>query len=81
VALIISGHTQALLYDNLGGVVLQVEPGLCILDHRSHAYMEVWALSIEYDLKALLPHGVSLIAKREERDWQHSGVSKATPTQ
>jgi hypothetical protein len=48
--------------------VLQVKRVLCILGHRSHAYMEVWALGDGYDLKALLPHGVSQIASQEERD-------------
>jgi hypothetical protein len=79
--LIISIHTHALLYDNLGGLVLQVERGLCILGHCSHACMEVQALGIRYGLKALLPHRVSLIAKQEERDWHRGGVSKAAPTQ
>jgi hypothetical protein len=67
VALVISGDTQALLYANLGDVVLQVERGLCILGHCSHALVEVWALGVRYSLKALLPHGVSLIVKQRAK--------------
>jgi hypothetical protein len=62
VALVISGHTQALLDDSPGGDVLHVEQVLCILSHHSHAHMEERALGVRYGLKALLPHGVSLIA-------------------
>jgi hypothetical protein len=60
--------------------VLQVERGLCILGHHSHAYVEVRALRVGHGLKALLPHRVSLIAKREERDRHRGGVSKVAPT-
>jgi hypothetical protein len=32
-------------------------------------------------LKVLLPHRVSPIVNRKERDWHRGGVSKVTPTQ
>jgi hypothetical protein len=81
VALFISCHTQALLDDSPGSGVLQVERVLSILGHCSHAYVEVKTLRIGYGLKALLPHGVSLVVNRKERDWHRGGVTKATPTQ
>jgi hypothetical protein len=81
VVLFISGHTQTLLDNNHGSVVLQVEWVLHILGHNSHAGVEVWALRVGYSLKALLPHRVSPIANQKKRDRHRSGVSKATPTQ
>jgi hypothetical protein len=75
VALIISGHTQALLDDGPGGGVLQVKGVLHILGHHGCACVEVRALGVRYDLKALLPHGVSPIVSRKECDRRRSIVS------
>jgi hypothetical protein len=61
--------------------VLQVERVLSILGHCSQACMEVRTLGVGYGLKALLPHGVPLIANQKERDWHHDGVSNTTSTQ
>jgi hypothetical protein len=80
-ALVISGHTHALLDNSLGGVVLQVERVLHKLSHRSHIGVEVRTLRVRYGLKALLPHEVSPIANRKEHDWHRGGVSNAAPTQ
>jgi hypothetical protein len=81
VALFISSHTQALLDDGPRSGVLQVERVLSILDHCSQACVEVRTLRVGYGLKALMPHGVSLIVNRKECDWHRGGVSKVTPTQ
>jgi hypothetical protein len=65
VALIISGHTQALLDNSPCASVLQVEQVLRILGPHNHAYVEVRTLGVGYGLKALLPHGVSLIVNQK----------------
>jgi hypothetical protein len=72
-----------LLDNSQSGVVLQVERVFCILGHSSHAgpYVEVRALRVGYDLEAVLPQRVSLIANQKKRDRHHSGVCKVTPTQ
>jgi hypothetical protein len=38
-------------------------------------------LGVEHGLKALLPHGISLIANWEECDWHRGGVGEAARTQ
>jgi hypothetical protein len=43
--------------------------------------VEVRTLGVGYDLKTLLPHGVSLITSQEQCDWHRGGVSEAAPTQ
>jgi hypothetical protein len=78
--LVICDHTQVLLDDSPGGGMLQVKRVLRILSHRSHATVQVRTLGVEHGLKALPPHGISLIASQEERDWNHGGVGKVAPT-
>jgi hypothetical protein len=65
VALFIRNHTHALLDDGPVGGVLQVKRLLSILSHCSQACVEVRTLRVGYGLKALLPHGVSLIANQK----------------
>jgi hypothetical protein len=43
--------------------------------------VEVCTLGVGYGPKALLPHGVSLIANRKEHHRHRGCVSKAAPTQ
>jgi hypothetical protein len=43
--------------------------------------MEVGPLRAGHGLKALLPHGILLVADRKERDWHRGGVGEAGLTQ
>jgi hypothetical protein len=41
----------------------------------------VGPLGVGHSLKALLPHGILLVADRKERDWHRGGVGEAGLTQ
>jgi hypothetical protein len=72
--LLVRCQTHTMLHACPGSVVLEVEQVLCILGQRSHPSMEVRALDVRHNLKALLPYGVLLILNREKHDrWCCSG--------
>jgi hypothetical protein len=73
VAFIACSHTQALLDDGPGEVVLQVERVLHVLSHPNHTGVEIRALEVGHGLNVLLPYGIPLITNQEERDWHHDG--------
>jgi hypothetical protein len=68
--LLICCQTHMLLHYGPGGVVLEVEQVLHVPSQRSHPGVEVRALEVGHDLKALLPYGVLLILNWEKRDRQ-----------
>jgi hypothetical protein len=72
-------HT--LLYDCLGGVVLEVEQVLHIPGQRSHPSMHVRALEVGHSLKTLLPYEVLLISNREKHDRQCCSSSETVLAQ
>jgi hypothetical protein len=43
--------------------------------------VEVGPLRVGHSLKALLPHGILLVADRKERNWHRGGVGEAGLTQ
>jgi hypothetical protein len=70
-----------LLDDGLDGVLLQVEHVLRVLDHCSHAGVEVMTLWVRHGLKTPLPHGILLLTNRKECDRHHGFVVEAALTQ
>jgi hypothetical protein len=68
--LLVRHQMRTLLPGCPGGVVLEVEQVLYVLDQRSHPGVKVRALEVGHGLKALLPYGVLLIPNREKRDRQ-----------
>jgi hypothetical protein len=59
---------RTLLHPRPGGVMLEVEQVLHVPGQQSHPGVEVQALEVGHDLKALLPYRVLLIPNWEKRD-------------
>jgi hypothetical protein len=75
--LLIRHQTCMLLPGYPGGVVLEVEQVVCVLGQRSHPSVEMRALEVGHDLKALLPYLVLLIPNPEKHDRQCCSNEKA----
>jgi hypothetical protein len=67
--------------DGPTGAGLQIKQVLHIPSQCSHAGVEVGPLGVGHNLKALLPHGILLVADRKERNWHRGGVDEAGLTQ
>jgi hypothetical protein len=74
-------RVQMLPHDGPVGAGLQVKHVLHVPCQCSHASVEVGPLGDGHSLKALLPHGILLVADRKERDWHRGGVGEAGLTQ
>jgi hypothetical protein len=68
-------------HDGPADAGLQVKQVLRVPSQCSHASMEVVPLGVGHSLKALLPHGILLVADWKERDWHRGGVGEAGLTQ
>jgi hypothetical protein len=79
--LLVRRQMHTLLPDYPSSVVLEVEQVLRVPSQRSHPIVEVRALEIEHDLKALLPYRVLLILNREKHDRQCCSSGEAVLTQ
>jgi hypothetical protein len=69
-------RVQMLPHDGPAGAGLQVKQVLRIPSQCSHASVEVGPLGVGHSLKALLPHGILLVANRKERDRHRGGVGE-----
>jgi hypothetical protein len=74
-------RVQMLSHDGPAGAGLQIKQVLRIPSQCSHASMEVGPLGVGHSLKALLPHGILLVADRKEHDSHRGGVDEVGLTQ
>jgi hypothetical protein len=68
-------------HDGPASACLLVKHVLRVPSQGSHASVEVGPLGVGHGLKALLPHGILLVADQKERDWHRGGVGEAGLTQ
>jgi hypothetical protein len=74
-------RVQMLPHDGPASACLQVKHVLRVPSQGSHTSVEVGPLGVGHGLKALLSHGILLVADRKERDWHRGGVGEAGLTQ
>jgi hypothetical protein len=79
--LLVRRQTHTLLYAYPGGVVPKVAHVLHITGQQSHPSVEVRALEVGHNLKALLPYGVLLILNWEKCNRQCCSSGEAVLTQ